>query len=320
MTRQIINTGSSANDGTGDTLRIAGNKMNDNFRELYLILGDSAGTAQAIIHTESGIDFIGSSARTKLGFVQAAAQVDVLLPDSNGTILTNNSTATLINKSISTDSNSITGIAASSFVLSNSSGIVDGSVAAKAIPSGVVVGTTDTQTLTNKTLTSPILTTPSISQINDANTSPIIKFDATGSAVRELTVNNADSSGFVGLTASGLGGDLNVSMNLRSKGSGAVRSDKFAYEPVTVTADGTVNSNQTYTVCNKGSTLALSLSNGTVDGEIKIFTNKGAGTATITPGNFAHGTSFALPQFASAQCIWDGAKWYLTGSQGITVT
>ena len=35
MTQQIINIGSSANDGTGDPLRTAFNKINTNFTELY---------------------------------------------------------------------------------------------------------------------------------------------------------------------------------------------------------------------------------------------------------------------------------------------
>jgi hypothetical protein len=35
MAQQIINIGSSANDGTGDTLRTAGSKLNSNFTELY---------------------------------------------------------------------------------------------------------------------------------------------------------------------------------------------------------------------------------------------------------------------------------------------
>ena len=35
MARQIINTGTAPNDGTGDSLRVAGVKINDNFNELY---------------------------------------------------------------------------------------------------------------------------------------------------------------------------------------------------------------------------------------------------------------------------------------------
>jgi len=35
MTKEIISTGNTANDGTGDTLRSAGIKINSNFTELY---------------------------------------------------------------------------------------------------------------------------------------------------------------------------------------------------------------------------------------------------------------------------------------------
>ena len=41
MSKQIINIGASANDGTGDPLRNAFDKANDNFNELYLALGDA---------------------------------------------------------------------------------------------------------------------------------------------------------------------------------------------------------------------------------------------------------------------------------------
>ena len=43
MGKQVLNIGLTPNDGTGDTLRIGGDKLQDNFDELYLALG--AGSA-----------------------------------------------------------------------------------------------------------------------------------------------------------------------------------------------------------------------------------------------------------------------------------
>ena len=43
MAKQTVNLGSSANDGTGDPLRTAFDKINDNFDELYLYSTASAG-------------------------------------------------------------------------------------------------------------------------------------------------------------------------------------------------------------------------------------------------------------------------------------
>lgn len=74
---------------------------------------------------------------------------DIITPSN---VTTATSTQTLTNKTISADSNTLSGIAASSFVLSNVSGVIDGAASQKVIPSGEVVGTTDTQTLTGKTI------------------------------------------------------------------------------------------------------------------------------------------------------------------------
>ena len=40
MAKQSIGLGSSPNDGTGDNLRVGGDKVNDNFNEIYTALGD----------------------------------------------------------------------------------------------------------------------------------------------------------------------------------------------------------------------------------------------------------------------------------------
>ena len=42
MAQQSINIGSAANDGTGDPLRTAFDKINDNFSEIYTELGGSS--------------------------------------------------------------------------------------------------------------------------------------------------------------------------------------------------------------------------------------------------------------------------------------
>lgn len=49
MAKQAIGIGAAPNDGTGDTLRDAGDKINDNFTELYDLVGGATMTASADI-------------------------------------------------------------------------------------------------------------------------------------------------------------------------------------------------------------------------------------------------------------------------------
>ena len=264
MTKETISTGSSANDGTGDTLRGAGTKINSNFTELYTKLGDGT--------TLSSLTF----------------------PTGTDTIVGRATTDTLTNKTLTTPT-----------IASVTNG---GTVT---IPSGAdtLVARTSTDTLTNKTLTSPKVGTA----IADTNGNELIKVTATSSAVNEFTLANGAST--TGPTLSATGGGANLNIFLTTKGTGSVQVSKAAYTSATITADGDASDAATYIICNKGSALAVGLNDGTTVGEYRIFTNKGAGTATVTPDNFAGGTSFALAQNEGCTCVWDGANWFLVGNQ-----
>jgi len=48
MAKQTLDIGTNANDGTGDTLRSGGQKINDNFNELYSTLGGDFISANGI--------------------------------------------------------------------------------------------------------------------------------------------------------------------------------------------------------------------------------------------------------------------------------
>ena len=54
MARQVINTGTVANDGTGDNLRVGGGKVNDNFSELYTAFGDGSTLTAGTFITDTG--------------------------------------------------------------------------------------------------------------------------------------------------------------------------------------------------------------------------------------------------------------------------
>ena len=82
---------------------------------------------------------------------------------------------------------------------------------------------TGTQTLTNKTLTSPAIGT----SILDTNSNELFKLTATSSAVNELTYANAATGNKPTFTASG--GDTNIGVSIQPKGSGTVTIDALTF-------------------------------------------------------------------------------------------
>ena len=103
MARQNINTGTTANDGTGDSLRQAGTKINQNFQELYGFLGESDQVSPYLFLDSDGIHFNGASVnsfKTILEVTDPTQNNTITLPDSSGTVSLTGSTQTLTNKTL----------------------------------------------------------------------------------------------------------------------------------------------------------------------------------------------------------------------------
>ena len=81
------------------------------------------------------------------------------------------------------------------------------------------VTTTGTQTLTNKTLTSPIIGT----SILDTNSNQLALLTATSSAVNEITIANAATGNNPTIQASG--DDSNIGIALKTKGTGVIQAE-----------------------------------------------------------------------------------------------
>ena len=82
---------------------------------------------------------------------------------------------------------------------------------------------TGTQTLTNKTLTSPKIGT----SILDTNGNELFKLTATSSAVNEITYNNAATGNKPTFTASG--DDSNIGISIQPKGTGTITIDALTF-------------------------------------------------------------------------------------------
>ena len=148
MAKQTINIGSTANDGTGSTLRVGGDIINDNFNEIYTAFGNGSTLTAPL--TAAG-------------------------------------TSTLTNKTIDLDANTITGTLAEFNT---------------ALQGDSFASLTGSETLTNKTLTTPV--------ISEIDSGADILLDATGDVILDAggkdIIFRYDGAQFALFTSSG--GDL----------------------------------------------------------------------------------------------------------------
>ena len=172
------------------------------------------------------------------------------------------------------------------------------------LPAGAdstLVSLVSTDTLTNKTLTSPQIGT----KISDTNGNELLKVTATSSAVNELTLANAATGNNPSFTASG--DDTNIGVSILPKGSGQVTIDNLTFPAADGSADQVLKTdgsgNLSFTTISGGGTSwqAVKTSNfNAAAGEgYFVDTSSSAITATL-PASPSIGDSFEFKDYAQS--------------------
>src|SRR6056300_1497948 len=163
MAKQSINIGSVPNDGTGNTLRDAGDLINDNFNEIYTAIGDGTTlTAGTFVTTTNTVSItnktfdttntfptitIGDDTSTNFAIslggsfeivggsgITTAIENNRIVLSTDGSIVTETSSDTLTNKTINAPDNTITNLSNSN--LSGSAGITNANLSTSYITIG----------------------------------------------------------------------------------------------------------------------------------------------------------------------------------------
>lgn len=320
MTRQNIFTGTSANDGTGDTLRSAGTKINANFVELYRRLGGDSNTlASGVTFTNDAVVYEGSSLddfETSVQAIDPTADRVIQYPDAAGIVVLDSATQTLTNKTLT--SPILTTPQINDTSADHQYIIAVNELAADRTITLPLLTTNDTftfnaaaQTLTNKTLTSPTLNTPSIvTAINDTNGAEVVEIGATASAVNHIKITNAATGGLPVIEA--VGDDTNISITLSAKGTGGIKiGSRLIHDAETLTSSGAISLAYSLTLIDAATATSMTLADGSTIGEHKYILNEGVGTSTVTPTSFSNGTSFSIRTDGIAELMWSGDNWHL---------
>jgi len=163
MAYQSLGLGTSANDGTGDSLRTGGDKINDNFVEIYTLLGDGSTLTTDTVTLNTATQTLTNKTITGTFTGDITGDVTGNVSSTSGNIELDAATHVVEIMGGGSDSG---GIKLNCEANSHGQTVVaqphsEGVTNTLTLPAGgdqELVGTTDTQTLTNKTLTAPTIT------------------------------------------------------------------------------------------------------------------------------------------------------------------
>lgn len=196
MAYSAISTGSVANDGTGDTLRDGATKVNNNFTEIYNLLGDSGSLSSGISADATKVTLaapiLSGVTTTASGNLQVKPATNVLEVQGDGTTT---GTAGQIRLNCSYNSHGQT-IASQP----HNDNVTNTMLLPKGA-SSTLVSLVSQDTLTNKTLTSPDINNPDIDGGNIDGTTIGASTPAaiTGTAISGTSVTVTGTAGAVTL-------------------------------------------------------------------------------------------------------------------------
>lgn len=316
MTRQVINRGTTANDGTGDTLRSAGLKIEQNFQEIYEKLGGDSSVLMPLVSFDSDhIIFNSPTGDIKVGKETPTGDQTILFPDFTGEVTVDSATQTIANKTVLTSSLVQPELMDSEGALFQYTVIAQKVTADRNINLPLLTDSDEftfndhTQTLNNKTINAPMLNNPKIgTELQDSAGNQLIEFISTPGAVNHFKITNQTNNNTPVFEA--VGTDADIDLGLKAKGEGGVEIQsklKLGYQ--IMTSNGAVDVNVPLTFFNAGGALTITMPDGAERGEIKYLINQNSGTATITPDNLQNFSTITLPVNHSCTLVWDTAEW-----------
>lgn len=243
--------------------------------------------SRALVSTAGGVVSASSVTATELGYVSGVSSAIQTQINAKQATITGGATTIALSD-----------LTASRAVVSNGSG----KIAASSVTSselnllsgltGTVVTTTNTQTLTNKTLTSPKIGTA----ILDTSGNELIIFSLSASAVNEVTITNAATTGTPTIAASG--SDANISLSLAGKGTGAVLCGSNLAIGANAIVDGSLNEylkfSSTASAVNE-----ITVTNAAAGGSVKLDATGGSSNIDLHVG--AKGTGVV---YVSSGDLW----------------
>ena len=188
MAYQALGLGSTANDGTGDSLRIGGDKVNDNFVEIYTKLGDGSTLTADTVTLLTATQTLTNKTLTSPTITGTGAIAGTFTGNITGNVTGNADTATTL-----ATARTIAGVS-----FNGSANITIASTDLSDTASIVLAAAT--QTLTNKTLTAPIVggdVTTASGNLSLNSATQIVEVKGDGSSVEgQIKLNcHANSHG-----------------------------------------------------------------------------------------------------------------------------